>query len=238
MNGRLFLIPSPVSDDSVFETIPEHVINIIKSLDYFIAEEIRTARRYLSKIKIGKPIENIIFFELNKHTNIDNINSYFNPIYKGFDIGLLSEAGMPCIADPGSIIVSLAHKNNIKVIPLVGPSSIIMALIASGLNGQNFAFHGYLPISKNDRINKIKQLEKISFSEKQTQIFMETPFRNNQLLNDLINICNPNTMLSIASEISSKNEFIQTKTIAEWRKIKLPDLNKKPTVYVLQKISL
>ena len=177
------------------------------------------------------------FFELNKHTNIDNINSYFNPIYKGFDIGLLSEAGMPCIADPGSIIVNLAHKNNIRVIPLVGPSSILLALIASGMNGQNFAFHGYLPVSKNNRILKIKQLEKISFSEKQAQIFMETPYRNNQLLSDLINTCNPNTMLSIASEICSKNEFIQTKTIAEWKKIIVPDLNKKPSVFVLQKIS-
>ncbi|GAB4297744.1 MAG: SAM-dependent methyltransferase [Marinilabiliales bacterium] len=226
------MIPVPICDNDPDLIIPQNVLKLTVSLKYFIVENIRTARRYLKKIDKNININDINFFILNKYTKQEEIQSFIQPVKNGFDIGIMSEAGCPGIADPGADIVNIAHKNNIKIVPLVGPSSIFLALSASGLNGQNFVFHGYLPIKQPDRINKLKLIENISKKEKQTQIFIETPYRNNSLLKDILNICQPSTLLCIASDITGENELIITKSIKQW-KISAPDLNKKPTVFLL-----
>lgn len=232
MSGKLYLIPTPIAENSL-NTIPEYVLDIMRKIEYFIAEDIRNARRYISKIKHPKPINELTFFVLNKFTKHEEYLSFFKPIKDNYDIGLLTEAGLPCIADPGANIVQIAHLQNIIVVPLTGPSSIFLSLMASGLNGQNFAFIGYLPINKNERRSTLKQLERKSVQDKQTQIFIETPFRNDALLNDILMICKSDTMLCIASELTTANEFIKTKKIKEW-KDKIPDLNKKPSIFLLQ----
>ncbi len=235
MAGSIFLIPNTLGNNEISDVIPDSVIKLVPELKYFIVENIRNARRFLKKINKDINIDEIEFFELNKHTDENSAINFIQPAFKGIDIGLLSEAGLPCIADPGNIIVSLAHKFEIKVVPISGPSSIIMALIASGLNGQNFAFNGYLPVSKQERVSKIKSLELRSLKEKQTQIFMETPYRNNQLLEDVLKTCNNNTFLCVAANISLENEFIKTMTIGEWRKYK-KDFNKQPAIFVIQAV--
>lgn len=231
--GKIFLIPNLIGNTNINDVLPCNLKDIISHIDYFIVENIRNARRFLKKIDKNINIDILNFFVLNKNTQINDLNDFLMPAFSGNDIGLISEAGLPCIADPGSKIVNLAHQFNIKVVPVSGPSSIFMALMASGLNGQNFAFNGYLPINKSERTSKIKNLELRSEKENQSQIFIETPYRNNQLLNDILSTCRGNTMLGIAAEISTENEFIKTLTIAEWKKIK-PDLNKKPTIFILQ----
>ena len=232
MSGKLYLIPTPIAENSL-NTIPEYVLDRMRKIECFIAEDIRTARRYISKIKHPKPIIELTFFVLNKFTKHDEYLSFLKPIKDNYDIGLLTEAGLPCIADPGADIVQIAHLQNIIVVPLTGPSSIFLSLMASGLNGQNFAFIGYLPINKDERRSTLKQLERKSVQDKQTQIFIETPFRNAALLNDILMICKNDTMLCIASEVTTANEFIKTKKIKEW-KDKIPDLNKKPSIFLLQ----
>ena len=234
MPGTLYLIPSPIADIDFDSIIPSEIKNIINTIDFYIVEDIRTARRYLSKLGIEKAIDNLHFFVLNKHTQPEEIPTFLEPIKSNFNVGLISEAGIPCVADPGGQIVKIAHNRNVKVIPLVGPSSIILALMASGLNGQNFSFVGYLPINKSQKIQAIKQLEKRSLIENQTQIFIETPYRNNNMVEDLINTLTQNTLLCIASEITSKNEFIKTKSIKEWKK-DIPDLNKKPAIFLIHR---
>ncbi|MCK4288597.1 MAG: SAM-dependent methyltransferase [Bacteroidales bacterium] len=230
--GKLYLIPSSLGNSKLNSIIPEYNSKIINRLDEFIVENIRTARRFLKKTGFKKSFDNITFYILDKHSDQTEILSYLNSIDKGKDIGLLSEAGTPCIADPGAEIVRMAHQKNIRVIPLVGPSSIFLALMASGFNGQNFVFHGYLPIKKYLKINKIKTLEKDAQQKNQTQIFIETPYRNKQLLDSIIETCNKETLLCIACDITLKNEFITTKTIAEWSK-NLPEIHKRPTVFLL-----
>ena len=236
MQGKLYLIPAPISESTSEKTLPAYNLKIINSIRFFIVENVRTARRFLSEIKILTPIDELIFYTLNKHSQAEEIPSFLNPIEKGSHIGLLSEAGTPCIADPGAVIVEMAHKKNIEVIPLTGPSSVILALMASGLNGQNFTFLGYLPINKADKIKTIKQIEKKSAINKQTQIFIEAPYRNNQLFEDLVQHCQPSTLLCIATAITSDNEYIKTKPIYEWKKVKI-DLNKKPVIFLLQHVS-
>jgi 16S rRNA (cytidine1402-2'-O)-methyltransferase len=230
--GKLYLIPSSLGNSRLNSIIPEYNSIIINRLDEFIVENIRTARRFLKKTGFKKSFDNITFHILNKHSDQTEILSYLNSTDKGKDIGLLSEAGTPCIADPGAEIVRMAHQKNIRVIPLVGPSSIFLALMASGFNGQNFVFHGYLPIKKYLKINKIKTLEKDAQQKDQAQIFIETPYRNKQLLDSIIETCNKETLLCIACNITLENEFIITKTIAEWSK-NLPDIHKRPTVFLL-----
>ena len=230
--GKLYLIPSSLGNSKLNSIIPEYNSKIINRLDEFIVENIRTARRFLKKTGFKKSFDNITFYILDKHSDQTEILSYLNSIDKGKDIGLLSEAGTPCIADPGAEIVRMAHQKNIRVIPLVGPSSIFLALMASGFNGQNFVFHGYLPVKKYLKINKIKTLEKDAQQKNQTQIFIETPYRNKQLLDSIIETCNKETLLCIACDITLKNEFITTKTIAEWSK-NLPEIHKRPTVFLL-----
>lgn len=229
---ELYLLPVTLGGIDPKIVLPLQYFDIINKIDCFIVENIRTARRFLLKCGIKKEIDTIHFILIDKHSKTENI---FNEISKtNFNkYGILSEAGVPCIADPGSNIVLWAHNNNFKIIPITGPSSILLALMASGLNGQNFVFHGYLPIKKEERIKKIKQIEKESFRKKQSQIFIETPYRNNNIYNDLITYCNPETYLCIASNITLEDEEIKTKKIKEWKKINI-NLDKKPTVFVLQ----
>ncbi len=233
MAGKLYLIPSTLGAESLKNVIPAGVFDIISTIKYFIVEKPRTARRFLIELGIKPPFDNLTFFTLDKHTRQDELSGFLDPVSEA-NIGLLSEAGVPCVADPGADIVSLAHSKNIVVVPLVGPSSILLALMASGMNGQNFTFTGYLPVRRTDRINKIKQLEKRSFSENQSQIFIETPYRNNQLYQDIISSCSPETLLCIATNLTMPDERIRTMTISEWKRQRV-DINKKPTVFILQK---
>ncbi len=233
MKGRLFLIPSTLSDSPVDQVIPAYNKKVVSNIKHYIVENERTARRMLIKLGITTPINELKFYILNKHTTKEEIPAFLK-IAKTEDIGLLSEAGVPAVADPGSEIVSLAHKRNIKVIPLVGPSSILFAMMASGLNGQNFAFIGYLPIKNPERIKKIKEVEKRSQIENQSQIIIETPYRNNQLLNDLIASCSNSTYLCMAINITGKEEFIETHRMDYWQKHK-PEMNKRPAIFILHK---
>lgn len=232
--GSLFLIPAPLGDAPLKNVLPEGTLSIINTIDIFIVEEIRTARRFLKKAGIEKPFEDITFFLLNEHTKQEELSSYLDPAKAGKNIGLLSEAGTPCIADPGSNLVSLAHKSGIRVIPFTGPSSLLLALMASGFNGQNFCFAGYLPVEREKRNKKIKELEKIVFEKNQTQLFIETPYRNNQMIQSLVEVCQGNTMLCLAVDLTSSTEWIVVKPIREWKKDK-PDINKRPCVFLLYK---
>lgn len=229
----LYLIPNTLGDSTLESVIPAELANTIRSIKFFIVENIRNARRYLSKTG-GFVIDDLTFFELNKHTPKEEMSKFLEPLKNGFSMGIISEAGLPGIADPGADIVALAHQKNFHVKPLVGPSSILLALIASGMNGQSFVFHGYLPIKPHERVKKIKQIEAVSERENQSQIFMETPYRNQKFLADILQTCQQNTRLCIAADITLETEFIHTKTIGEWKK-QIPDLQKRPTIFVLQR---
>jgi 16S rRNA (cytidine1402-2'-O)-methyltransferase len=232
--GKLFLIPAPLGDDSNFSRIlPPFISEIINSIDHYIAEDEKTVRRYLKKLNIQKPLQEITLYPLNKHTPHQDIAGYLKPLEDGHHMGVISEAGCPGIADPGSEVVSLAHKKNIKVIPLVGPSSILLALMASGLNGQNFSFHGYLPIDKHLKAKKLKELETDSRINDRTQIFIETPYRNEKIFEEIINTCAPTTLLCLAVDVTLPSEKIKTLPLSEWKKRK-PDFHKKPAVFLLK----
>jgi 16S rRNA (cytidine1402-2'-O)-methyltransferase len=233
MANKLYLIPSTIGDSDVEQVIPKYITEIINRIRFYIVEDERTARRMLIQMGIKSSIDDLQFFVLNKHTKLSDIPDFLNSAEKE-DIGLLSEAGVPAIADPGSNIVLLAHNRGIEVVPLVGPSSILLAMMASGLNGQNFAFNGYLPIQLHERIRKIKMLEQRSYAENQSQLFIETPYRNNQLVKDLVNACSDNTLLCIAADITSSNTFIKTYPIITWR-TKQIDLNKRPSIFIIHK---
>ena len=230
--GNLYLIPVTLGDSPVTSVLPEKVLEVIHHIDFYIVENVRTARRMLIKMGLKKPIDELTFFTLDKHTDPREIDTFLTPAAQ-HDIGLLSEAGVPGVADPGAEIVQLAHHKNIRVIPLTGPSSIILSVMSAGLNGQNFAFVGYLPVKKPDRIHRLKELEKRSKQEKQSQLFIETPYRNNQLLEDIIHTCQPDTRLCIAVDITLESEYIHTRTIKEWAKNK-PELHKRPAIFILQ----
>jgi 16S rRNA (cytidine1402-2'-O)-methyltransferase len=231
-NGKLFLIPTFLTDQSGADSMPSVNILIIADLNYFIVENIRSARRFLRSVGYMKDFNEVMFYELNEHTEPAEVASFIKPLLSGDNMGLISEAGTPCIADPGAEIVLLAHQNDIRIVPLTGPNSILLALMASGLNGQQFTFHGYLPIEKNDRNKLIRSIEKDSLTNARTQIFIETPYRNNQLFDALINNCNPGLKLCVACQINSDEEFIKTLTIKEWKK-QVPDLHKKPAVFLI-----
>jgi 16S rRNA (cytidine1402-2'-O)-methyltransferase len=233
MSGKLYLIPSLLGNSLPGDVLPERVFKLINRLHYYIVEDIRSARRFLKKAGSSIDIDHITFFELNKYTDEKELPGFLSAALSGHDTGLLSEAGVPCVADPGSKITLIAHMSGIRVVPLTGPSSIILALMASGLNGQSFAFHGYLPVRQNDRNNAVKRIERDSVNTKQAQIFMETPYRNMQMLETLTTACNPATQLCIACDITLESEFILTRQISEWRKNK-PDLNKRPAIFILQ----
>jgi 16S rRNA (cytidine1402-2'-O)-methyltransferase len=232
VNGRIYLIPVTLGGDNFQEVIPEKVLALTRSLRFFIVEDIRSARRYLRLIDRNFPIDETEFFELNEHIGENDITHYLNPVFKGSDIGVMSEAGLPCIADPGARIVALAHKKNIIVTPLSGPSSILLALISSGFNGQNFTFNGYLPVKPAEKSARIRELEKKSH-EGCAQIFMETPYRNQKMFETIISTCNKDTMLCIASDISMPTEKIKSMKISEWKKA-TPVLNDKLVMFVIQ----
>lgn len=231
--GVLYMIPCPIGERQPYDVVPLCNRDVIQSLDYFIVENLRSARRFLSRAEVGRPIDSLTFAELNEHTQAADIEQMIIPILKGRSAGVISEAGVPGVADPGAEIVALCHKKGIRVIPLVGPSSIILALMASGLNGQSFAFNGYLPIKPPERIKAIRHYEKRAQSENQAQAFIEAPYRNNKLIEDLLNSCASQTRLTIAANILDPGEYIRTATIAEWKKISRPDLNKRPAIFII-----
>ncbi|HNQ68611.1 MAG TPA: SAM-dependent methyltransferase [Bacteroidales bacterium] len=231
-NAKLFLIPNLIGNTPTTDVLPLIVHNVVSSIKHFIVEDIRNARRFLKKLDSEILIDSLVFYELNKHTTQEEISTYLDVCIAGEDIALISEAGLPCIADPGNQIVMMAHKMNIRVIPFSGPSSIFMALMSSGLNGQNFAFNGYLSVESQLRIRQLKVLENKSLREKQSQIFMDTPYRNNKLFNEILLNLNPDTYLCVASNISCENEFIMTKKIAEWKKLNI-NLDKKPCIFII-----
>lgn len=231
--GKLYLIPTTLGDSAPLEVLPISIKRAIENIDYYIAENEKTARRFIKKISTSKSQPDLHFETLNKFTDPSELPNYLNPCLEGLDIGLLSEAGCPAIADPGANIVSIAHDKKIQVVPLVGPSSILLALMASGMNGQNFAFNGYLPIDAGERKNTIKKLERISRETGQSQLFIETPYRNDKLLGDLIKVLQKNTKLCIAADISLQTETIYTKSIIDWQKITI-DLNKRPAIFIIQ----
>jgi len=232
MAGNIYLIPVTLGGDDFQKVIPEKVINLTKLLRNFIVEDLRSARRFLRLIDKGFPIDDTVFMELNEHTAESELEGYLLPAVRGADIGIMSEAGLPGIADPGAKIVALAHKKGIKVIPLSGPSSIILALISSGFNGQNFSFNGYLPVKPAEKTSRIKDLEKKA-REGYAQIFMETPYRNQKMFDSLISACNNETMLCIASDITLPSENIRSMKISDWKK-NIPSLNDKLVVFVIQ----
>lgn len=231
MKGKLYLIPNTLGESSIERVIPAFNSELINHIQYYIVENIRTARRFLAKSGITIKIDDLVFFELNKHTPVEQFSSFLKPIAEGHDIGIISEAGVPAVADPGADIVKLAHEAQIDIIPLVGPASILLALMASGFNGQSFAFNGYLPVKGPERAEQIKKDEQRSKREGQTQIYIEAPYRNMQLLESMIKHLNPTTRLCIASDLTLENEYIKTKMVKDWKK-KQPVLHKRPTIFL------
>ncbi|GAA4269593.1 SAM-dependent methyltransferase [Hyunsoonleella aestuarii] len=232
--GKLYLIPTTLGDNAPLEVLPISVKKIVEQINTYIVENEKTARRFIKKISSGKSQSSLQIFHLNKFTNPLELPEFLNPCQNGIDVGLMSEAGCPGVADPGADIVKLAHKQNIKVVPLVGPSSILMAIMSSGLNGQNFSFNGYLPIDKEERKREIKRLERLSYENNQSQIFIETPYRNNKLLEDLSNSLGSNTSLCVACDISLTSEYIKTQEAHLWKK-NMVDLHKRPTIFIIHK---
>ena len=230
--GTLYLIPVTLGDSPIAQVIPSFNTEIINEIDVYIVKNIKTARRFLKKSGLLKEIDELTFFELNKRTHSTELSKFIKPIFDGKNVGVMSEAGCPGVADPGADIVALAQQKNIKVVPLVGPSSILLALMASGFNGQSFCFNGYLPKEQKDRIGKLKELERRVKTQQQTQLFIETPFRNDNILEDLLKNCFATTLLCIAVDITLPSERITTKTIEEWKKIKL-NLNKRPCIFLI-----
>ena len=230
--GKLYLIPTILGDNTQLATLPVSILNHIKEIDVFIVENLRTSRRHIKKIYPEKDMDSTTFYAYGKHDTLNLEQDFLPHILNGKNVGLLSEAGLPCIADPGSKIVEYAHDFRIDIVPLVGPSSILLALMASGMNGQNFAFTGYLPIDKNERIKTLRRLESLTKKTGQTQIFMETPYRNHQLFDSILKSCNNNTRLCIASDITLPTEKIKTKTIIEWKQTTI-DIHKKPTIFLI-----
>lgn len=230
--GALYLIPTPLGDGDINQVLPDYNRLIIMELDTFVVEELRTARRFLRKIGYTKDFEEVNFFLLNEHTQSEELTEILQNTGDGKSVGLLSEAGCPAIADPGASLVNIAHQAGIKVIPLTGPSSIILALMASGLNGQQFTFNGYLPVKLFERKQKLKELERLVLKLSITQIFIETPYRNQSMFDSILEVCNESTLLCIAINITMPDEIILTKSIKEWRRFKFT-LEKKPAVFLL-----
>ncbi|GHC54694.1 SAM-dependent methyltransferase [Ulvibacter litoralis] len=232
--GNLYLIPCTLGDTPPLEVLPLLVKKAVEHINHYVVEHEKNARRFIKSIDSKKIQGDLIFQEINKFTNPEEIPQMLNPCFQGFDVGVLSDAGCPGIADPGASVVQEAHKRGIRVVPLVGPSSILMAMMASGFNGQNFAFNGYLPIDKGERKTTIKRLEKLSIEYDQSQSFIETPYRNNQLLESLCSTLHPQTMICVACDITLPSEYIKTASAGDWKKIKV-DLHKRPTLFIIQK---
>ena len=230
----LYLIPTTLGETALDTILPAQNDQIVISLKYFIVENIRTARRFLKKVNREINIDEMTFFYLNQHTSPEEISTFLKPMQEGQDMGVISEAGCPAVADPGADVVAIAQQRNYVVKPLVGPSSILLSLMASGFNGQSFTFHGYLPIQQSDRAKMLKKMEVQIYNNNQTQLFIETPYRNMKMLEDILTVCMPDTKLCIAVDITLETEFIKTKTVKEWKSQK-PDLNKRPCIFLLYK---
>lgn len=232
--GTLYLIPTRLGDNPPLEVLPISIKKVIEKLDDYIVENEKTARRFIKRVTPNKAQPSLRLKVLNKYTLQEELNTFLEPCLNGQSMGLLSEAGCPAIADPGADIVSIAHQNNIKVVPIVGPSSIILALMSSGMNGQSFTFNGYLPIDKHERKSSIKALEKRSYELNQSQLFIETPYRNNQMLQDLVATLHPNTRLCVACDLTLPTEYIKTKPASDWKSNK-EDFHKRPAIFIIQK---
>lgn len=233
MAGILYLIPCPLGDTPAEQVLPAHTLAVARRIRHFVVEHPKTARQFLSALKPEHPIQSLHFAELNEHTPASALQALLEPLLAGEDVGIISEAGCPGIADPGADLVNLAHKSGIRVVPLVGPSSLLLAIMASGLNGQCFAFHGYLPVAEPERSQRIAQLETESARRQQTQLFIETPYRNEKLFQALLAKCKPDTQLCIASQLTLADERIETRPVSEWRRLPNPPLHKRPTIFLM-----
>lgn len=232
--GRIYLIPVPLGQVPPIATLPGPVIECARRLTHFVAENAKTARAFLKALPCDSPLQQITIRELNEHTPPSGLPRLLAPALSGTDLGLISEAGCPAIADPGAALVALAHQQGVQVVPMVGPSSILLALMGSGLSGQSFTFHGYLPSEAPEREKRLRELEKESRQQQRTQIFIETPYRNRQMLAALMNICAPGTRICIATDLTLADEQITTRPVADWRRQQLPEINRRPTVFLLQ----
>ena len=232
--AALYLIPVLLGDTALERVLPAYNQEVVRGIRHFIVEDVRSARRFLKKVDKDFDIDGSQFYPLNKHTSPEEISGYLKPLEEGHSMGVISEAGCPAVADPGADVVALAQRKHLKVIPLVGPSSIILSVMGAGFNGQSFAFNGYLPIEAADRVKRLKLLEQRAYTEQQTQIFIETPYRNNRLVEDILSTCRPQTRLCIAANITCDEEFIMTRTLKEWRG-HVPDLSKQPCIFLIYK---
>ncbi|HSD14337.1 MAG TPA: SAM-dependent methyltransferase [Flavobacterium sp.] len=234
--GKLYLIPTTLGEMNPEDVLPHTIKRTIDFIDHYIVENEKTARRFIKSVHPEKKQPELKLFALNKHTDVSEHNEFIKPLLEGKNMGLMSEAGCPGVADPGAAIVKLAHEKGIQVVPLVGPSSILLAMMASGMNGQSFAFNGYLPIDKSDKKSALKNLEKLSFDKNQSQLFIETPYRNNKFLEDLLLILQPNTLLCVACDITLPTEFIKTQSVNQWKKNKV-DLHNRPCIFIIHKMN-
>ncbi len=231
--ASLYLIPVTLGDTPHERVLPSYNKEVILRTRHFIVEEVRTARRFLKQVDRDINIDELTFYPMGKHADAALFSKYLEPLRRGEDVGVISEAGCPAVADPGADVVAIAQREGLHVVPLVGPSSILLAVMASGFNGQSFAFHGYLPIDPSGRAKRIKQLESRSAQEKQTQLFIETPYRNHKMVADILAACNPRTRLCIASSLTNADEYMRSLTVKEWKQTALPDLHKKPTIFAI-----
>lgn len=233
MEAALYLIPVTLGDTPIPNVLPSYNKEIILGIRHFIVEELRTARRFLKAVEKSIDIDSLTFYEMGKHADVSRFNQYLEPLRKGQSVGVISEAGCPAVADPGADVVAIAQREGLRVVPLVGPSSILLAVMASGFNGQSFAFHGYLPIDAGARTKRLKQLESRSAAEHQTQLFIETPYRNEKLMADLLATCNPQTRLCIAAGLTTEQEYVRSQSIRDWKKNGLPQISKIPTIFAI-----
>ena len=229
----LYLIPVTLGNTPIEQVLPAYNKQVICNIRHFIVEEVRTARRFLKQVDRDINIDELTFYPMGKHADAASFSKYLDALRNGEDMGVISEAGCPAVADPGADVVAITQREGLKVVPLVGPSSILLAVMGSGFNGQSFAFHGYLPIAPTDRAKRLKQLESRSAAEHQTQLFIETPYRNHKIIADILSACNPRTRLCIASGLTTEKEYICSKTVKEWKQAPPPDLNKIPTIFAI-----
>lgn len=231
--AALYLIPVTLGETPLSQVLPAYNIEIIHSIRHFIVEEVRTARRFLKQVDKNINIDDLTFYPMGKHADTTLFAQYLAPLRAGESVGVISEAGCPAVADPGADVVAVAQKEGLRVVPLVGPSSILLAVMGAGFNGQSFAFHGYLPIDPAERVKKLRLLENHSATEHQTQLFIETPYRNHKMIADVLAACRPTTRLCIASGLTTEQEYLRTKTVKEWKQTPLPQLGKVPTIFAI-----
>ena len=234
MDTALYLLPVTLGDTPIDSVLPAYNKEVILRIRHFIVEDVRSARRFLKRVEREIDIDSLTFYPLNKHTSPEALSGYLKPLEEGYSMGVISEVGCPAVADPGADVVAIAQRKGLKVVPLVGPSSIILSVMGSGFNGQSFAFNGYLPIEPAERVKKLKQLEQRVYAEHQTQLFIETPYRNNKMVDDILHNCRPQTRLCIAANLTCEDEYIKTRTVKEWTG-KVPDLSKIPCIFLLYK---